>query len=172
MTLAQETPKQWEDENIHPTDLIQNSAEFSFILTRIGQWGLDRNITKAGGATALSQIAKIREELDEIEEGIRENNAEKVKDGIGDTQVVLVQIARLAGFSLEYCTRLAYDEIKDRTGMMRCGVFIKQTDLDLVGDFDWIAFEKCTDAQMVRDLIAKAKEWEANGRQSSDRYKG
>jgi len=172
MTLAQQPQTAWEDENIHPTQLVNDSKEFAYLITKVGQWGLDRNITKAGGATALSQIKKLREEIDEIEEGILENNSAKIIDGIGDAQVVLIQISRLSGFGIHGCLAESYEEIKDRTGTMRCGVFVKQVDLDLVGDFDWVAFEKCTDADMVRDLITKAKAWDAEGRQAHGRLKG
>lgn len=173
MNQSQPDPDhKWEDENIHPISLLDNFSEFGALVTKVGQWGLDRNITKAGGATALSQLKKLREEIDEIEEGLLEGNPTKIIDGIGDAQVVLIQISRLSGFGLQGCLTEAYNEIKDRTGMMRCGVFIKQADLDLVGDFDWIALEKCTDADMVRDLITKAKAWDENGRKVTDKYKG
>lgn len=172
MNLVKPEEVLWEDANIHPTELVVDSKELTYLITKVGQWGLDRNITKAGGATAYSQLAKLREEMEEIEEGLREGNATKVIDGIGDTMVVLIQIARLAGYGMQYCLTESYNEIKDRTGTMRCGVFVKQVDLDLVGDFDWIAFEKCTDADMVRDLITKAKAWDAEGRQAHGRLKG
>ena len=43
--------------------------------------------------------------------------------------VVLTNIARLAGTSIVECAEHAYEEIKDRKGEWRNGMFIKESDL-------------------------------------------
>lgn len=139
---------------------------------KIVQWSLDRGITIENGATIKAQAMKLIEEAQEIIEACDEGDMDKLIDGIGDCDVVLNQINRLSGIPRLDALEKAYAEIKDRTGIMRCGVFVKQADLDLVGDFDWVAFEKCTDAAMVKDLIAKAKEWDKNGRNQTEKYHG
>lgn len=164
----------WVDQNmVESSELIAMSSDgFVHYIDLIFAWGVARGIVAANGGTALAQLSKLHEEVDEIKEGIEENSRKKIVDGIGDSLVVLVQVARLAGISFDEAVEEAWNSIKDRTGLMRCGVFVKQADLDLVGDYDWVAFEKCTDANMVRDLIAKAKDWDKNGRNASERYQG
>ena len=57
--------------------------------------------------------------------GFRDPVVKNVVDGIGDCVVVLTNLARLAGTSIEECIDIAYDEIKDRTGKMNNGTFKK-----------------------------------------------
>lgn len=102
-----------------PDNLIES-------LEKIAQWGIDRNITAEGGATALSQIKKLKEEVNELEQALINNDIPEVIDGIGDSLTVIVQIARLAGYSLEDCAFQAWLEIKDRKGTMIDGVFVKE----------------------------------------------
>lgn len=131
---------------------------------QIVEWSLARGITIENGATIKAQATKLIEEAKEIIEACDEGDMDKLIDAMGDCDVVLNQINRLSGIPRLEALERAYNEIKDRTGVMRCGVFVKQADLDLVGDYDWVAFEKCTDAGMVKDLIYKAKAWNKNGR--------
>ena len=40
----------------------------------------------------------------------------------------LAKIAELSGATLEECVQIAYDDIKDRKGLMHGGLFIKESD--------------------------------------------
>jgi hypothetical protein len=116
-------------------------------------WHKARNLIK--GATDWSQSKKLLEEyteliasqmpdaspesikrtlhvfIDELYAGgriksVSLQDAPKAKlDAIGDQVVVLVNIAERNNVSLEYCWELAYNEIKDRTGTMINGSFVK-----------------------------------------------
>lgn len=46
---------------------------------------------------------------------------------LGDIYVCLVNIAKGRGFSLEECGWAAYNKIKNRTGRMENGTFIKDS---------------------------------------------
>ena len=93
--------KQWIDENLKcHTEVIEDTFAFVETCDEIFHWGVARNITKEGGATSLSQIKKLKEEVNELEEGLLEGNEEKILDGMGDVLVVLLQISRLSGLSL------------------------------------------------------------------------
>ena len=48
-----------------------------------------------------------------------------IKDDVGDIMVVLINMAERNGTSLEECLAVAYDDIKDRTGKMVDGIFVK-----------------------------------------------
>jgi hypothetical protein len=152
------------------------------VLGAIHQWGVERNIIGEGKSQA--QFLKLVEEYSEYEGAF---NLAEVRDGIGDTVVVLVMIAGIEGFTIPAhgwtivddgpvrnpnmmvifgnlaaaisrnnvpqievqsnnlmamlndlafvngvdfidCVREAYDEIKDRKGILLDGIFIKSTD--------------------------------------------
>ena len=114
------------------------------LIGNIRQWGEERGITGPNGkATLLTQLAKTQEELTETRDAavlwsngchymIRKNGKQaktkdEVKDGIGDQVVTLILAAELAGTTLEKCLALAYAQIKDRTGKMVDGTFVKDT---------------------------------------------
>ena len=114
------------------------------LIGNIRQWGEEKGITGPNGkATLLTQLAKTQEELTETRDAavlwsngchymIRKNGKQaktkdEVKDGIGDQVVTLILAAELAGTTLEECLALAYAEIKNRTGKMVDGTFVKDT---------------------------------------------
>lgn len=67
----------------------------------IRQWGSDRNLIL--GATPQAQFVKLVEEFGEITLGMEEDNYAEIKDGIGDTAVVLTILAAQMGLSIEEC---------------------------------------------------------------------
>ena len=96
------------------------------LVALVRQWGEDRNITGPNAkATVRTQFDKLLEEVDEIREGIEKNDQHEIVDGIGDSTVVLILLAELAGVRFETCLRAAYDEIKSRTGRIVDGQFVK-----------------------------------------------
>lgn len=120
----------WVDKNMkQPWQMLNDSVNFITLFDKIFSWGLDRNITADGGATALSQMKKLKEEVQELEDALIEGSQEKIKDSFGDILVVLIQQSRLSGIPLEDSLQSAYDEIKDRKGKMIKGVFVKEADL-------------------------------------------
>lgn len=101
------------------------------LISLVEKWGIDRNITAEGGATVSKQISKLTEELAECFDAVgmlhhgKENAKFYLKDALGDMLVCIIQAARLVGFSTQECLQLAYDEIKDRRGVMVNGKFVK-----------------------------------------------
>ena len=134
---------------------IYDPAGFLELFDNIYQWGLKRGITVENGATGISQLKKLREEFDELEEGLVTGEVPKIADSIGDLIVVLQQIARLEGIPLQRCVEAAWEDIKDRKGQMRHGVFVKQDDIELIGE-DVLNASK--NAEDLRGLIAFAKD--------------
>jgi NTP pyrophosphatase (non-canonical NTP hydrolase) len=70
-------------------------------------------------------MLKMMEECGETAKAILNDDRDEIKDGIGDMVVVLTNLAHLSGLTIEECMQAAYDEIKDRTGEMKNGTFIK-----------------------------------------------
>lgn len=125
---------------IRPVEVLQDLAySLEILVDKVVEWGEDRNIIGAQArATLLTQLAKTQEELDETvaaancynkakSEGVTELEAfhDEVVDGIGDQVVTLILAAELAGVSLSYCLRHAYNQIKNRTGKIVDGQFVK-----------------------------------------------
>ena len=92
----------------------------------IRQWASDRNLIE--GATSQAQCVKLFEEGGEVAHAVARGNRDALKDGIGDMVVVLTILAAQNGLTLEECVAAAYDEIKDRTGRMVDGVFVKDAE--------------------------------------------
>ena len=72
-----------------------------------------------------TQALKLVEEVGETCRAILKNDTPEIYDGIGDCVVVLTNLAKLCGTSIEECTRSAYNEIKHRKGKMDNGTFVK-----------------------------------------------
>ena len=83
---------------------------------------------------ALVQISKVKktdpyEDLVETKEKAIKSLQDEVKDGIGDMLVTIIILSDLCGTNMAECLDMAYDEIKDRTGKMINGTFVKDADL-------------------------------------------
>ena len=95
------------------------------LLEMIAQWHRDRNLID--GSTDKDQCLKLIQEVGELSDNICKQ--QPVIDDIGDCIVVLVNIAERNNLSLQQCIEHAYNDIKDRKGIMQDGVFIKEDDL-------------------------------------------
>jgi NTP pyrophosphatase (non-canonical NTP hydrolase) len=102
------------------------------LIEQIKQWGADKEITGPNGkGTILGQLSKTQEELTETRDaavlymsGIT-GEKDGIKDGIGDTTITLILAAEMSGLDFEDCVQAAYNEIKERTGSMVNGIFVK-----------------------------------------------
>tara|TARA_R110002153_G_scaffold7380_5_gene33130 strand:- start:8924 stop:9322 length:399 start_codon:yes stop_codon:yes gene_type:complete len=95
---------------------------------RVIKWADKRQILTH--ATLLGQVDKLVEEAEETKEAILNADKTGIIDGIGDSLVVLTILADMADVTLEQCFDYAYNEIKDRRGVLRAdGMFIKEADL-------------------------------------------
>ena len=127
------------------------------LVENIDKWGLDRNITREGGATAQMQVSKMIEELAETVATMDSINTiksnvyyscnssefwdeakeleveldklqQQLEDDYGDMLVCLIQAMRLSGTNITNCLQKAWDDIKDRKGTMIDGKFVKESD--------------------------------------------
>ena len=100
-------------------------ADNDNIFQLIREWAEKRGIYTDGDAK--TQLIKLYEETGELSQALLKNNKEDVVDAIGDSVVVLTNLAELIGVSIEDCIQSAYDEISGRTGRMVDGTFVKDT---------------------------------------------
>jgi len=89
----------------------------------IRDWANKKGILSSGNPS--TQYLKLMEEAGELAEGLLKNDDAEIKDAIGDMVVVLTNLSALKGWNIEDCIQLAYDEIKDRVGVMENGTFVK-----------------------------------------------
>lgn len=96
------------------------------LIANVEKWSFDKNLHQADSA---KQFLKVTEEVGEVASALARGNHDNLKDGIGDVIVTLIILAQQNGLTVEECLAFAYDEIKDRTGKMINGTFVKEADL-------------------------------------------
>jgi len=102
-----------------------NSLDYCYLLTRY--WHKRNKITINGNSRM--QTIKLGEEYGELCSAVARNDKELLKDSIGDMLVVLTAIAELEKLDLSECWKKAYNEIKDRRGvLLPNGNFLKKED--------------------------------------------
>lgn len=109
----------------HPHHIPQRpiSMELQDEFEAIRLWAFDKGILTNG--SAQKQTIKLGEEFGELCKAMNDGNTAELQDAVGDMVVVLVSLSHLAGLKFEYCVNSAYNVIKNRTGKMVDGTFIK-----------------------------------------------
>ena len=94
------------------------------LVNKVEYWASEKGLLIPENAT--KQMLKVMEEVGETAGALAKNNQADLKDGIGDSLVTLIILARQCGFSAKECLGEAYDVIKNRKGKTVNGVFIKE----------------------------------------------
>jgi len=94
------------------------------LINQVLKWAHDRNLIEGG--CPKSQMLKCVAEVGELADNVNKQN--DIRDDIGDVLVTLIILAAQHDLDLAQCLQIAYDDIKDRKGIMLDGVFIKSTD--------------------------------------------
>ena len=94
------------------------------VFESIREWARDRGIYDSGDVK--TQLIKLYEETGELAQAVLKKNNDDIIDAIGDSVVVLTNLATLAGYDIEHCINTAYGEIRGRTGSMVNGTFVKE----------------------------------------------
>lgn len=105
-------------------DSYSQQREYRTIFSLIRHWAEDRNLVK--GALPKDQMLKMVEELGELGKAVGKSDMPQIIDSIGDSVVVLTILAAQYGLTIEDCIASAYNEIKDRKGIMVNGIFVKE----------------------------------------------
>ena len=87
------------------------------------KWAEERGIFDNGDP--LAQLDKTQEELNETIEAVKNDDHTEIADGIGDMLVTIIIAAKMMDLDPTTCLEQAYNEIKDRTGKMVDGKFVK-----------------------------------------------
>ena len=96
------------------------------VFDSIRDWADKRGIYDSGDTK--TQFVKLMEEIGELGQAILKNDEAEFIDAIGDSVVVLTNLAKLGGHNIERCIESAYSEISARSGSMVNGTFVKDAD--------------------------------------------
>ena len=100
---------------------------FDELIENVRGWADDKGILIEDNAP--KQLMKVMEELGETAGAIaKSKTTDEIMDGIGDTFVTIIILAYQMGLNPTECLEAAWNEIKDRKGTTRNGVFVKQED--------------------------------------------
>jgi len=108
---------------LNPENNLMPPVELIDVFNNIRNWAEERGLYEKGDTK--TQIIKLYEESGELSQALLKNNKEDIIDAIGDSVVVLTNLAHLVGTDIETCIQSAYDEISSRTGRMINGTFVK-----------------------------------------------
>lgn len=101
---------------------VMGDSLFNTLKPLVEQWFVDRGLDKRDGS---GQLEKLQEEVDELKQAYIEVNREEEIDAVGDILVVLIGYCLQRGLDIEECLSVAYNVIKNRTGQVVNGVFVK-----------------------------------------------
>jgi NTP pyrophosphatase (non-canonical NTP hydrolase) len=93
------------------------------LILKIERWAEDRNILS--GSNPILQAQKTLEETEELLDAVAENDKDEIIDAIGDIVVTLVIQCKMNNLSFIDCVESAYNVIKNRTGKLVDGKFVK-----------------------------------------------
>ena len=88
----------------------------------VEQWGEKRGL---GGSTFEAQFKKLLEEMTEIYEAYITDDREELVDGIGDTLVVAINLAKTVDMKASDCLDSAFGVIELRKGLTKKGSFVR-----------------------------------------------
>jgi NTP pyrophosphatase (non-canonical NTP hydrolase) len=91
--------------------------------TEILEWASAKGLLKPEIYSV--QFMKVSEELGELANAIIKNKRNDEIDAFGDVMITLYLLAEQRGVNLSKAVEIAYEVIKDRTGTMVNGSFIK-----------------------------------------------
>ena len=115
------------DKNLSlPQEAFSSAELFEELADAVFRWGIEKKLTSANGVSAIKQIKKLKEEVNELKDALEKQSEEDVLLEAGDVLVVLMNICRLRGFDLVEALRRTYIKISQRKGEIKDGVFVKE----------------------------------------------
>ena len=97
--------------------------QFDELILQVSNWASDKGLVKRENAS--KQMIKVMEEVGETAGALLKGNEIELKDGIGDSFVTLIILAEQLGYTPQECLEAAWEEIKNRKGETKDGVFVK-----------------------------------------------
>lgn len=143
--VTKRTVSHWEKYGFSSADKLQKLAEcfevsisylldydtnntFSELITKVNEWAISRGLDKGNPKV---EWMKVTEEVGEIRDVFLKPHdfadpEWSLKDAIGDSIVTLVVLCLQLGYDVEECLTIAYNDIKDRQGVIIDDNFVKE----------------------------------------------
>ena len=99
------------------------NSSFDINIENVIKWARDKDLLKM--VNAPKQMLKVVEEVGETASALLKKDDRALIDGIGDSFVTLIILAKQMGLDPAECLDVAWHEIKDRDGKLVDGTFIK-----------------------------------------------
>ena len=90
-----------------------------YLIAKVIDWANEHNLIDGG--SPKTQMLKCVSEVGELADDV--NKLKDIRDSVGDVLVTLIILAAQHDIELEECLKFAYDDIKDRKGVLLDGVF-------------------------------------------------
>lgn len=104
----------------------KDTVELNELFSRVDSWAYDKGLLSANPD---KQFMKIVEEVGEVAQAYTRKDYDELRTEIGDVLVTLIIFAEQNDMPIESCLLAAVEKIEGRTGEMRDGVFVKESDL-------------------------------------------
>lgn len=98
-------------------------CKYEKLIADVVDWADDKGLVKEENSD--KQLIKVIEEVGELASAILKKKRKEEIDAVGDIMVTLIIFAEIRGYDVMSALGYAYQEIKDRTGKMVDGSFIK-----------------------------------------------
>ena len=98
-------------------------CKYEKLISDVVDWADDKGLVKEENSD--KQLIKIIEEVGELASAILKKKRKEEIDAVGDIMVTLIIFAEIRGYDVMSALGYAYQEIKDRTGKIVDGSFIK-----------------------------------------------
>lgn len=113
--------------NVSVPYLLGYDNTFTDLIAKINEWAISHGLDKGNPKI---EWMKVTEEVGEIRDVFLKPNdfddpEMALKDAIGDSIVTLVVLCLQLGYDVEECLKIAYNNIKDRQGVMIDDNFVK-----------------------------------------------
>ena len=120
--------KQFNTMEKHPQEfndcqINDHHCKYEKLIDSVVDWADDRGLVKEENSD--KQLIKIIEEVGELSSAFLKKNRKEEIDAVGDILVTLIIFAEIRGYDVMSALGYAYQEIKDRTGRIVDGSFIK-----------------------------------------------
>ena len=91
---------------------------------KVIEWAKERGLINPDNAP--KQFMKLTEEIGELANAMLKKDPYETIDAIGDINIVLIILCEQLGLNMSECVNSAYEEIKNRKGVLKDGTFIKE----------------------------------------------
>lgn len=98
-------------------------CKYEKLIADVVDWADDKGLVKEENSD--KQLIKVIEEVGELASAILKKKRKEEIDAVGDIMVTLIIFAEIRGYDVMSALGYAYQEIKDRTGKMVDGSFVK-----------------------------------------------